>query len=112
MNVLKIALCAATASLALAGVAVYLERTDGAISAARIVCHGLGPKPIRLAAAERTLIGTTGGDEALRHSASFSNDGVTPESDTYASADYRSTILPALVARALQQAIAGGREHS
>jgi carbon-monoxide dehydrogenase medium subunit len=98
--------------LALAGVAVYLERADGAISTARIVCHGLGPKPIRLTTVEHRLTGTAGGDEALRHAASFRNDGVTPESDTYASADYRSTILPGLVARALQQAVAAGGEHS
>jgi CO/xanthine dehydrogenase FAD-binding subunit len=94
--------------LALAGVAVYLERAEGAISAARVVCHGLGPKPIRLNSAEQKLIGTAGDDEALRHAASFSNSGVTPESDTYASADYRGTILPGLVARALQQAVASG----
>ena len=98
--------------LALAGVAVYLESANGAISAARIVCHGLGPKPIRLSTAEQKLVGTAGSDEALRHAASFSNEGVTPESDTYASADYRSTILPGLVVRALQQAVAGGGEHS
>lgn len=98
--------------LALVGVAVYLEPEDGAIGAARIVTHGIGPKPIRLAAVERELVGTDADDEALRHAASFSNDGVTPESDNYASADYRAAILPGLVARALQQAMAGGRKSS
>lgn len=93
--------------LALAGVAVYLQRADGAIVEARIVVHGLGPKPIRLGAVERALAGTTADDDAVRHAASFSNDGVVPESDTYASADYRSGILPGLVARALQQAVGG-----
>lgn len=94
--------------LALAGIAVFLERPgDGAVRGARIVCHGIGPHPIRLTAVEDKLAGTRADEEAIRHASSFTNDGVTPESDSYASADYRSTILPGLVARALQQAMAG-----
>ena len=93
--------------LALAGVAVHLELAeDGTVTKARIVCNGIGPSPIRLKRVEQTLCGTRADDDALRDAALFSLDGVEPEGDIHASADYRSAVLPRLVARALQQAVA------
>ncbi len=93
--------------LALAGVAVHLELAeDGTVAKARIVCNGIGPSPIRLKRVEQTLCGTRADDGAVRDAALFSLDGVEPEGDIHASADYRSAVLPRLVAQALQQAVA------
>ncbi len=93
--------------LALAGVAAHLELAeDGTVTKARIVCNGIGPSPIRLKRVEQTLCGTRADDGAVRDAALFSLDGVEPEGDIHASADYRSAVLPRLVARALQQAVA------
>jgi CO/xanthine dehydrogenase FAD-binding subunit len=93
--------------LALAGIAVHLELAeDGTVAKARIVCNGIGPFPIRLKRVEQTLCGTRADDDAVRDAALFSLDGVEPEGDIHASADYRSAVLPRLVARALQHAVA------
>ena len=91
--------------LALAGVAVHLERaSDGDIGKARIVSIGIGPRPIRLEAAERTLIGARLDEDAIRQAAQFSPDGIIFDSDIHATGNYRRAILPELVARALRQA--------
>jgi CO/xanthine dehydrogenase FAD-binding subunit len=95
--------------LALAGVAVHVElASDGSIGKARIVSIGIGPRPLRLDAAERTLIGARLDDEAIRHAAQFSLDGITFDGDIHATSNYRRAILPGLVARALRQAAIDG----
>ena len=95
--------------LALAGVAVHLELAEGGLVAkARIVCNGIAPSPVRLKRVERSLCGTRADDDAVRDAVQFSLEGVEPEGDIHASADYRSAVLPRLVARALQQAVADG----
>jgi CO/xanthine dehydrogenase FAD-binding subunit len=95
--------------LALAGVAVHLELAEGGLVAnARIVCNGIAPSPVRLKRVEQTLCGTRADDDAVRDAVQFSLEGVEPEGDIHASADYRSAVLPRLVARALQQAVADG----
>ena len=94
--------------LALAGIALLLVPSDdGVIQSTSIVCHGIGPHPVRLAAAEAALVNTRGEAEALRHAASLANEGLEPEDDNQASADYRSRVVPGLVARALNDAMAG-----
>ena len=95
--------------LALVGVAVYLEIEDsGTVAKARIVCNGMGPAPIRLKRAEQGLCGNRADADAIYQAAQLSLDGVEPEGDIHASAEYRSAVLPRLVARALRQAVAGG----
>ena len=95
--------------LALAGIAVFLEFSAAdVIESASIVCHGIGPHPVRLAAAEAALVSTRGEGEAVRHAASLANVGLEPEGDNQASADYRSQVIPGLVARALNEAMSGG----
>ena len=93
--------------LALVGVAVHLELAEnGTVAKARIVCNGIGPSPVRLERVEHSLCGTRADDEAIRDAARFSLDGIEPEGDIHASADYRSAVLPRLVTRVLQQAVA------
>ncbi len=95
--------------LALAGVAVHLELAeDGTVATARIVCNGVGPSPLRLKRVEQTLCGRRPDEDAVRDAALGSLDGIAPEGDLHASADYRSAVLPRLVTRALHQAIADG----
>jgi carbon-monoxide dehydrogenase medium subunit len=96
--------------LALAGVAVYLLLdSNGAIGQARVVSIGIGPAPVRLKSAERALCGNRTDENSIRDAARLSLDGVEPDGDSHASADYRCAVLPRLVARALQQAVADGR---
>lgn len=93
--------------LALAGVAVHLQlAANGTVARARIVCIGIAPSPIRLKRVEQTLCGTRADEDAIRDAAQFSLDRIEPEGDIHASADYRGAVLPRLVVRALQQAVA------
>lgn len=93
--------------LALAGVAVNLEFRDGKVSSARIVCHGVGPQPVRLTGVEDALTGLSLDAELIAHAAELSADAVEPEGDIHASAEYRKTIVPRLVAHGLRQAVKG-----
>lgn len=95
--------------LALAGVAVFLSLdNDGLVDKARISCIGIGPRPIRLKGVEDALRGTTADSDAIERAQQFSLDGVELEGDIHASAEYRRTLLPRLVRRALAQAVADG----
>ncbi len=94
--------------LALAGVAVNLELEGGKVSKARIVCHGVGPQPVRLTSVEDALTGMAVDAGLIRHAAGFSSGVIEAESDIHASGEYRKTILPRLVAHALQQAVSEG----
>jgi carbon-monoxide dehydrogenase medium subunit len=95
--------------LALAGVAMYTEHaSDNSIVKARFVCIGVGPQPVHLQVLERALIGKRIDDKTIRDTAALSVEGVNFDSDIHASANYRRTILPGLVARALRQAARDG----
>jgi CO/xanthine dehydrogenase FAD-binding subunit len=92
--------------LALAGIAVYLVFNESnVISKARVSCNGIGPRPVRFKSVENNLCGTRADADAIRHAAKLCLDGIEPEGDIHATAEYRSAILPGLVARALEQAV-------
>jgi CO/xanthine dehydrogenase FAD-binding subunit len=65
----------------------------------RVAAGGVGTRAVRLHAVERALAGGASPAEA----AAGANDGVQPRDDALASAWYRRTVLPTLVARALEQ---------
>jgi len=93
--------------LALLGIAVALEFAAGeTCSKARIVAIGVGPKPVRLAAAERALLGSRLEAAAIAEASAASAGDFEPEADLHASAAYRKRVTPHIVARALRQAMA------
>lgn len=92
--------------LALVGIAIQLTLKErGIVREARIVCIGVGPRPIRLQQVEHALCTTDGSLDSIMNAADLSLQGIEIEGDIHASADYRSAILPGLVARALKQAM-------
>jgi CO/xanthine dehydrogenase FAD-binding subunit len=91
--------------LALAGIAVSLEVKAGRCESASIAAIGIGPKPLRLTAAERCLRGNAIDKAAVSAAAAASLDGVDPETDLHATSEYRRHVLPGLVERALSQAV-------
>jgi aerobic carbon-monoxide dehydrogenase medium subunit len=98
--------------LALAGVAVHMERAaDGVIGKARVACIGIGLRPVRLEAAEQALRGARLDEEAIRRASESSLGGIDFDSDIHATGKYRRAVLPGLVARALQQAAADGAKR-
>lgn len=98
--------------LALAGVAINLTVSAGRCDTAAIAVIGIGPKPVRLTTAERCLAGQTPDDEAVKAAAAASIEGIEFETDLHATAEYRRHVLPGLVERALNQALARHAEAS
>jgi len=91
--------------LALVGVALNMVLNANRCERVAIVVIGVGPKPSRLAAAERCLVGSAVDEAAIGAAAALSIEGLQFESDPNAPASYRRHVLPTLVRRALSQAI-------
>jgi carbon-monoxide dehydrogenase medium subunit len=91
---------------AMAGVAVSvtLDR-NGACAAAAIVATGVGPTPARLTAAEGVLLGQRPTSDMFERAARSAGDGVSPDSDLHASAEYRKHVTGVLTRRALALAV-------
>ena len=71
---------------------------------ARIALIGGGDRPVRAAAAEALLQGRTPGPELIAQAARAARDGVDPDGDLHASAEFRAHLIGVLTARALEAA--------
>ena len=91
----------ATASIAL--VLTMKGTTCSAISAAVGAC---GPTPIRSAEAEQVMIGTELDAAVLRRAGEIIAEATDPIDDVRGSAEYRRLLVPRLLARAAQRALA------
>jgi carbon-monoxide dehydrogenase medium subunit len=90
---------------ALAGVAVACRRDDaGAVVDCRIAACGVAATPLRLAAAECRVLGSTLDTETLAEVESVARAEVDPTTDIHASAHYRRRLTGVLVKRALADA--------
>ena len=83
--------------------AVRLDPATGAISEARIGVGGVAGVPVRLPAAEATLVGEVPGAEVHAAAAEVAAGEVDPAGDLHGSAAYRRDLVRAMVARALAQ---------
>jgi CO/xanthine dehydrogenase FAD-binding subunit len=92
---------------ALVAVAAILDLDpSGRISLARVALGGVGPKPLRVRAAEQFLIGEAPGEDLFRAAAASLGSEMDPADDIHASADYRRHLAGVLVRRALSTAYA------
>ncbi len=90
---------------AIVGVAAAVRRSDGQIAAARIGLTNMGSTPIRAAAAEQALAGTSVSDSAaVTAAAEHAADGTSPPSDLHGKADYRQHLARVLTRRAVAAA--------
>lgn len=91
---------------ALGGVAVTLT-LDGQrrVGGARIVCFGVGQRPVRVADAERSLVGGAPSAAAFAEAGRLASATVEPADDIHASAGYRRRLAGVLTARALAGAL-------
>ena len=87
---------------AIVAVAVLLN-FDGnrTVNFARVALGGIGPVPIRVAAAEEALLGEKPGSELYRRAGDAAAQAVDPPTDIHASSGYRRHIAGVLVRRAL-----------
>ncbi len=95
---------------ALAGVGVVLTVRRGAIAETRIALTGVGPTPVRAAAAERLLVGRAPSDTLWDEAAEAVRAAVTPDGDIHASAEYRKHVAGVLTQRALREALSRTKE--
>jgi aerobic carbon-monoxide dehydrogenase medium subunit len=87
---------------AVVGVAVDLSlNDDGSCKAARIAVTGVGVKAYRAQAVEAELAGKTFDDNTLAAAVAHVCDGIDPNSDLYASSDYRCHLAQVHARRAI-----------
>ena len=90
---------------AIVAVAVLLDRaSDRSVSFARVALGGVGPAPLRVAAAEEVLLGQRPGSELFRRAGDAAEQAVEPPADIHASSAYRRQLTAVLVRRALATA--------
>lgn len=90
---------------AVVGVAVNLTlNDDGSCKSASIGVTGVGVKAYRANAVETALVGTNLDDHAVTSAVAHVCDGIDPNSDLYASGDYRCHLAQVHSRRAIQAA--------
>lgn len=85
-----------------AGLAVDAARQS--ITGARLACLGVGPTPIRLAEAERALVGQPPRESSFHAAAELVSAALDPDSDVHATGEYRRSVAATLTRRALRLA--------
>lgn len=92
---------------ALVGIVTQVTLDGGSVDDARVVVFGVGSKPMRIAAAERRLVGTSASavDEALLDQVAAETAALNPVDDIHATADYRRHAAGVLIRRGLVRAL-------
>jgi carbon-monoxide dehydrogenase medium subunit len=91
---------------ATASVAVVLAMSGRACSHIAVAVGACGPKPVRLAEAERALLGGRLDEGALSLAGRLLAEAADPIDDVRSSAEYRRRVIPRLVRRAVRSAAA------
>lgn len=91
-------------SVACVGALVEFDE-DGVCTRAGIGVGAVAPTPLRVAAAEDALMGTSAGPEAVRRATDAVHDAAEPIDDARASAHYRDRVLAVLVRRTIERAV-------
>ena len=95
---------------AVVGVAVHLElNDDGSCKSAVIGVSGVGVKAYRAQGVEGALTGTNLENDAINAAGAHVCDGIDPNSDLYASSDYRCHLAQVHTRRAIQAAKANAQ---
>jgi carbon-monoxide dehydrogenase medium subunit len=98
---------------ALGGVAATLTLdAQGRVARARLVGFGVGPVPMRLADAERSLVGGAPTPTAFTEAGRLASAAVDPADDIHASAAYRARLTGVLATRALTDALVSTSERA
>src|SRR3712207_3414291 len=88
---------------AVVGVAAVVERSNGAISSARIGLTNMGSTPMRATAAEGALSGADAG--SIAEATQNADEGTSPASDIAGSSEYRRHLARVLTRRAVEEAL-------
>lgn len=94
------------------GAQVSLAADNTTVAAVGIGLIGVGYTPLRAAAAEAALLGKAATAENLAAAAALAVEGIDPQDDPMASAEYRRLIVPVMVRRALATAVARAQSEA
>ena len=83
---------------------------NGACENARIVLFGVGATPVRMQEAEDILCGSDVDERTMAEVARAVCEGLEPDSDLHASAQYRKEVAGTLTRRSLVEALSRARE--
>jgi len=97
-------------ALAMVGCLIVMGAA-GTIERAALCVSGLGPGPVRLAAAERLLVGQKPSHQAFR-AAAVEAEALDAIDDAYVKATYRKHLARVLTYRSLQRAVAGAARRA
>jgi len=90
---------------ALGGVVATLTLdAAGRVEASRIVCFGIGPRPVRASDAERSVVGGPPSATAFAEAGRLASAAVDPDDDIHATRAYRKRLAGILTTRALAAA--------
>lgn len=95
--------------IAVVGATAVVTVDGRSVADARIAITALAPTIRRVVEAERALVGTDGGDDAVGAAARAAAAGSAPISDVRASADYRLAMAEVVARRAIAGALARAR---
>lgn len=85
---------------AIVTIAAAVETEGGLVTSARIALGAVAPKPVRAVSAERVLVGRPLDPDVLNEAGEAARADIAPADDAYASAWYRSRVLPVHLRRA------------
>ena len=91
--------------IALFGVGVYVEMTDGKCTDARVAMATAAPTPIRVKEAEEYMIGKALTEEELKQAGEIAAAAINPRSSVRSSAEYRKQLAKVLTPRAAAKAL-------
>jgi CO/xanthine dehydrogenase FAD-binding subunit len=89
---------------AIVSAGAVLRLDDGVIAEARLALGGVGDRPVRASAAEEFLTGKVASPAVLDEAGTLARQGLEPNSDLHASAEYRLHLVGALARRVLAKA--------
>ena len=90
---------------AVAGAAVWVRKTNGAVSDARIALTGVGSKALLAGGVAEALIGSDGSEAAIEAAADRAAEGINVLEDLYGSEEYKAHLATVYVKRALSAAL-------
>lgn len=91
---------------AVAGAAVWVEKSNGSVSGCRVALTGVGTKPTLAEGVTESLVGTDGSESAVAEAAARATEGVTVLEDLYGTEEYKAHLAEVFIRRALTQALA------
>ena len=90
---------------AIAGAAAVLREAHGRCADARLVAIGAADRPLRLRAAETTLVGTVLTPDLAARAAAEARNDCRPSDDVHASAEYRTHLVGVLTEQVVRDAL-------